>query len=129
MGYVESVASWSERHEASQRSLQIAPIFRLLLKVAVNGTHQCDFTNFWGAFELQCSHSRPYVTADHLYTQPVARQCPPRHGTRCSSEHAMAGADNGAVKNDRAAYDLRAKFAQEYLWAGIPSRPFGYDQV
>ena len=31
---------------ASQRSLHNAPIFRLLLKVAVNGTHQCDFFNF-----------------------------------------------------------------------------------
>jgi hypothetical protein len=31
---------------ASQRSLHYAPIFRLLLKVAVNGTHQCDFQNF-----------------------------------------------------------------------------------
>jgi hypothetical protein len=30
----------------SQRSLHNAPIFRLLLKVAVNGTHQCDFQNF-----------------------------------------------------------------------------------
>ena len=32
--------------ELSQRSLHNAPIFRLLLKVAVNGTHQCDFQNF-----------------------------------------------------------------------------------
>ena len=32
--------------QASQRSLHNAPIFRLLLKVAVNGTHQCDFLNF-----------------------------------------------------------------------------------
>ena len=31
-----------------QRSLHNAPIFRLLLKVAVNGTHQCDFSNFCG---------------------------------------------------------------------------------
>jgi hypothetical protein len=31
---------------ASQRSLHNAPIFRLLLKVAVKGTHQCDFLNF-----------------------------------------------------------------------------------
>ena len=31
---------------SSQRSLHSAPIFRLLLKVAVNGTHQCDFHNF-----------------------------------------------------------------------------------
>ena len=28
---------------ASQRPLHNAPIFRLLLKVAVKGTHQCDF--------------------------------------------------------------------------------------
>ena len=38
---------------ASQRSLHYAPIFRLLLKVAVKGTHQCDFNNFCGAFERQ----------------------------------------------------------------------------
>ena len=37
----------------SQRSLQNAPIFRLLLKVAVNGTHQCDFLNFCGALGPQ----------------------------------------------------------------------------
>ena len=40
-------------HLASQRSLHNAPIFRLLLKVAVNGTHQCDFLNFCGALGLQ----------------------------------------------------------------------------
>ena len=37
----------------SQRSLHNAPIFRLLLKVAVNGTHQCDFHNFCGTFGPQ----------------------------------------------------------------------------
>ena len=37
----------------SQRSLHNAPIFRLLLKVAVNGTHQCDLTNFCGALGSQ----------------------------------------------------------------------------
>ena len=31
---------------ASQRSLHYAPIFRLLLKVAVNGAHQCDSIEF-----------------------------------------------------------------------------------
>ena len=36
-------------HElASQCSLHNAPIFRLLLKVAVNGTHQCESLNFCG---------------------------------------------------------------------------------
>ena len=38
---------------ASQRSLHNAPIFRLLLKVAVNGTHQCDFQNFCGGLGSQ----------------------------------------------------------------------------
>ena len=38
---------------ASQRSLHNAPIFRLLLKVAVNGTHQCDFLNFCGGLGPQ----------------------------------------------------------------------------
>ena len=33
----------------SQCSLHNAPIFRLLLKVAVNGTHQCESLNFCGA--------------------------------------------------------------------------------
>ena len=40
------------RNALSQRSLQDAPIFRLLLKVAVKGTHQCDYSNFWGSFGL-----------------------------------------------------------------------------
>ena len=38
-----------KHNRPSQRSLHNAPIFRLLLKVAVNGTHQCDFINFCGA--------------------------------------------------------------------------------
>ena len=36
----------ASKEQPSQRSLHNAPIFRLLLKVAVNGTHQCDFFNF-----------------------------------------------------------------------------------
>ena len=39
---------------SSQRSLHSAPIFRLLLKVAVNGMHQCDFHNFCGALCSNC---------------------------------------------------------------------------
>ena len=38
----------TQQNHVSQRSLHNAPIFRLLLKVAVNGTHQCDFINFCG---------------------------------------------------------------------------------
>ena len=41
------------QHTLSQRSLHNAPIFRLLLKVAVNGTHQCDFLNFCGGLGPQ----------------------------------------------------------------------------
>ena len=41
------------RLRVSQRSLHNAPIFRLLLKVAVNGTHQCDFLNFCGPLGVQ----------------------------------------------------------------------------
>ena len=41
-----------ESVRASQRSLHNAPIFRLLLKVAVKGTHQCDFLNFCGSLWL-----------------------------------------------------------------------------
>ena len=53
----------------SQRSLHNAPIFRLLLKVAVNGTHQCDFPNFCGQ---QCP------TASFCATRLVrARSWPP----------------------------------------------------
>ena len=39
-----------ESHVASQRSLHYTPIFRLLLKVAVNGTRQCDFLIFLRGF-------------------------------------------------------------------------------
>ena len=41
--------------EPSQRSLHNAPTFRLLLKVVVNGTHQCDSHNFCGA---SCSNNQ-----------------------------------------------------------------------
>ena len=45
----------------SQRSLHSAPIFRLLLKVAVNGTHQCDSNNFCGA----SSSNNKLMPTDH----------------------------------------------------------------
>ena len=50
------------RCSPSQRSLHNAPIFRLLLKVAVNGTHQCDFSNFCGAYGSQLPPSSPPAT-------------------------------------------------------------------
>ena len=50
---------------SSQRSLHDAPNFRLLLKVAVNGTHQCDFPNFCGQ---QC----PTNSAEIQEIEPLA---------------------------------------------------------
>ena len=41
-----ALAGSSGPRPTSQRSLHNAPIFRLALKVAVNGAHQCDFPNF-----------------------------------------------------------------------------------
>ena len=46
---VAHAGSSSSEGVASQCSLHNAPIFRLLLKVAVNGTHQCESQNFCGA--------------------------------------------------------------------------------
>ena len=46
---------------ASQRSLHNTPIFRLLLKVAVNGTHQCDSFNFCGSFGPQLTNNAAYA--------------------------------------------------------------------
>jgi hypothetical protein len=62
----------------SQRSLQDAPIFRLLLKVAVKGTHQCDFTNFWGSFGLptvraSCVRERVAIQGVLLLVAPCAQ--------------------------------------------------------
>jgi hypothetical protein len=56
----------------SQRSLHIAPIFRLLLKVAVNGTQQCDFQNFCGALGPQryCKISKSHFQC-HRRCEPA----------------------------------------------------------
>ena len=57
------------RAVASQRSLHNAPIFRLLLKVAVNGTHQCDYSNFCGDFGPQpfCERNAPLARERKLW--------------------------------------------------------------
>lgn len=49
-GYIHKWTNsfYAQGSELSQRSFQFAPIFRLLLKVAVKGTHQCDYCIFWG---------------------------------------------------------------------------------
>ena len=66
---------------ASQRSLHNAPIFRLLLKVAVNGTHQCGFFNFCGALwaptVLRAGARSPLASrlrASHPFNHPPTHQ-------------------------------------------------------
>ena len=56
---------------ASQRSLHNAPIFRLLLKVAVKGTHQCDFLNFCGAIWPQQDRMVHFVVSRANLQSPV----------------------------------------------------------
>jgi hypothetical protein len=58
---------------ASQRSLHNAPIFRLLLKVAVNGTHQCDLLNFCGAAKLQ-QYSIVCAVVHHTMQSCISKQ-------------------------------------------------------
>ena len=71
---------------ASQRSLHNAPIFRLLLKVAVNGTHQCDsieflrdrkiptITKFGGVRRmLRAPLHRSIKQSEHFLTQQCSR--------------------------------------------------------
>ena len=53
LGYPFPLSPIPQFHPSvSQRSLHNEPIFRLLLKVAVKGTQQCEFLNF-------CGTSRP----------------------------------------------------------------------
>ena len=63
---------WNASLEPSQRSLHNAPIFRLLLKVAVNGTHQCDFFNFWGTSRPNHGYPCTALTWPWLVATPRA---------------------------------------------------------
>ena len=68
----------SRQHRSSQRSLQDAPIFRLLLKVAVKGTHQCDFFNFWGSLGLPTrwwQQERAWPTRPHRFGRRAQACC------------------------------------------------------
>ena len=58
----------------SQRSLHNTPIFRLLLKVAVNGTHQCDSFNFCGSFGPQLRTTARAICSLHQ-TQSCNAMC------------------------------------------------------
>ena len=70
----------------SQRSLQDAPIFRLLLKVAVKGTHQCDFLNFCGSFKA------PNTLEQHM--------CAGTQTLRCWAPCARPRADPPAIASN-----------------------------
>ena len=85
------VSGWPLRStcDASQRSLHSTPIFRLLLKVAVNGTHQCDFSNFARPNGPNCrlstrSHD-PYHTDGTIHScwPTVATSCTPHIRSHC----------------------------------------------
>ena len=80
----------------SQRSLHSAPIFRLLLKVAVNGTHQCDFHNFWGAlFHKYNFHT---ARATHPTHCPNARgEFPHRFASPCPTPLSQCILAEGAI--------------------------------
>ena len=74
---------WGKEGTASsQRSLHNAPIFRLLLKVAVNGTHQCDFLNFCGDLGPQLCDMYGHPVG-HIYQADYART---HKDTRCGQK-------------------------------------------
>ena len=87
----------------SQRSLHNAPIFRLLLKVAVNGMHQCDFLNFCGALGLQLNLANigtppqdPGRRASAaLHPESATRDWAPLAATRCPDDCAPRGTTLG----------------------------------
>ena len=98
--------------KASQRSLHNAPIFRLLLKVAVNGTHQCDFLNFCGAFGSQprprCRPASCSCLAPRVCRPPS--WAPPRSGSALlfSGLRSVLVADRGASRPRTLVEHLRA---------------------
>ncbi len=64
----------------SQRSLHFEPIFRLLLKVAVNGTHQCESRNFCGSLSPNALHNSWWFRMMCFLTSGTLM----RGGDRCS---------------------------------------------
>ena len=78
-GHGVSAGSAHSLSSASQRSLHNAPIFRLLLKVAVNGTHQCDYSNFCGGFGSQPLQARARRQQTHEGPGESERVAPNLH--------------------------------------------------
>ena len=90
------------QESASQRSLHNEPIFRLLLKVAVKGTQQCEFLNFCGA--LAPTHCRQVSFRCLVWPFCLAGQ--PRSVT-------PRGLPHGAAKNGQTFVGFRKEPAME----------------
>ena len=91
-----AIPVWAPRCSPSQRSLHNAPIFRLLLKVAVNGTHQCDFSNFCGAYGSQLPppphpppNRVPNGCTDRAFANPQAFNQPGGYQTKLSGDSSL----------------------------------------
>ena len=76
---------------SSQRSLHNAAIFRLLLKVGVNGTHQCDYSNLrgnlgsrlalpsWAFVAAQCYCTSTPTTTNAVHGLSIPHRIPSLH--------------------------------------------------
>ena len=93
----------------SQRSLHNAPIFRLLLKVAVNGTHQCDFPNFCGQQCPTCFCIQQAITSkceSHAFNRREAKN---QEGNTTSCQNTS----NGCTKTNAMFFPMQG--IQTYL--------------
>ena len=73
-----------------------APIFRLLLKVAVNGTHQCDFLNFCGGLGSQ--HAIRATRALDRIPCVIPQNCKPRARSVTLQSHWLQPTDADLVR-------------------------------
>ena len=77
----------------SQCSLHNAPIFRLLLKVAVNGTHQCESFNFCGDLcpnentDQQTNKRIHKETNKRLHKQKCSNKQSNKHNNKHTNKH------------------------------------------
>ena len=113
---------------ASQRSLHNAPIFRLLLKVAVNGMHQCDFLNFCGALGLQPNKPYPARSAGSAAAR-LKRLASQQRAWRWSPFCSAALPRRLRSSRNHSGPNKLGELNRSRPLQRIPSRPFGYDQV
>ncbi len=72
-------------HMISQCSLHNAPIFRLLLKVAVNGTHQCESLNFCGAYRPNLHFLVSHIQCTWMFNPGMFRSRQPHKSSHQSA--------------------------------------------